>query len=164
MYSGRGGSSTSYVRVDGLKPASLQPVGEHLTLLDAGRGTMAIDRRTMRVVPLGPADAPERHVLGRGDEVRLLFGSADRLVAVDADGGRRRERRFDTGARSVAGFAGWLVYLCEGTAAVAAYDVRTLEGVWRVRSAARPAGTCDVAPVPGGFLAVDDQLRIVAYR
>jgi hypothetical protein len=164
VYTARGGSSTSFVRVEGLDPASLQPVGEHLTLLDGGQGTVSVDRRTLEVVALAPPDAQERYAVGHGDEVRLLFGWRDRLMTVSADGSQRRERRFPEADQAVAGFAGWLVYLCESTDRVAAYDLRTLHGVWRVSSTERPRGSCDVEPVPGGFLAVDEHLRIHAYR
>ena len=85
-------------------------------------------------------------------------------MTLDPDGSNRRERSFTTGERSVAGFAGWLVYTCEGRSGVAAYDVRTLAKVWRVTVADRPSTDCTMIPTPGGFLTVEPGGVLQAYR
>ena len=158
------GASAQFIRVDGLLPETARRLDDNVTVVSGGDSVKAIDRRTSSVVDLAPADAEGLYAVGAGSAVRLLFSWSDHFVTLDPDGSNRRERSFTTGERSVAGFAGWLVYTCEGRSGVAAYDVRTLAKVWRVTVADRPSTDCTMVPTPGGFLTVEPGGVLQAYR
>jgi hypothetical protein len=159
-----GGSGAQFIRVDGMQPASARRLDDDLTLVSSGDSVKAVDRRTSSVVDLAPADAQGLYALGAGSDVRLLFSWPDHFVSVQPDGGNRRERSFTTGERTVGGFAGWLAYVCEGRSGIAAYDLRTLDKVWRVTVPERSADECTMVPTPGGFLTVEADGAVQAYR
>ena len=159
-----GGASAQFIRVDGLQPATARRLDDNVTVVSGASSVMAVDRRTSSVVNLAPADAEGLDAVGADSTVRLLFSWSDHFVSVEPDGSHRRERSFTTGERTVAGFAGWLVYACEGRSGVAAYDLRTLDKVWRVTVPDRSSTDCTTVPTPGGFLTVEADGLLRAYR